>query len=235
MAGMLNDRLKAKVVDTQDPTAPDIPVEVPADGVVVEEEVPAEEVESDVVDDDDEGAPNVSPEEQQAYEDFVSSAMELIYEGGKVNPYILSILDDDPTDIKEIFGEVLPLDEPTEDGTTLWEREGPVIALAAAAVVVVLELVRKMGDERPDDTVLAHAASEIVADIADTSNQTGGHKYTDAEASEAYRKAADLWREAASAEGLIDLTQATEEFNQIVAADKAGAFGDGGENGGVRA
>jgi hypothetical protein len=217
MAGMMNDRLRAKLADPADPTAPDVPVEVPADDGAVD----------DVVDDDDdEGAPNVSPEEQAQYEDFVSACRELIYEGGQINERILGLLDEDPADIKELFGDVLPLDEPTEDGGTLWEREGNVIALAAATVAVVVEVAKDMqeSDTLPDGDIIFHAGREVLEDIAETSRETGHYQYNQKEVSEAFRKAVDLYREAGAAEGLVDLDVAKQEFNQIVAADKAGMF-----------
>ncbi|MCP6374028.1 hypothetical protein NL455_29535, partial [Klebsiella pneumoniae] len=79
----------------------------------------------------DEGDVNATEEEQKEYDDFVSGALELLYRDGEVNPYILGLLDDDPADIRELFGELV-----TDE---MWAQDSRTIALAAAAVVVVLE------------------------------------------------------------------------------------------------
>jgi hypothetical protein len=164
---------------------------------------------------------NVTDEEQAAKDAFVEQGFALMYDGGQVNPYILKLLDDDPTDIREIFGEVLPLDD------DMWATEGPVIALAATAVVIVLEVLRRMGPEnQPEGDIIFHGGKEILEDIAEIARVAKKREYTPEELGEAMRKGADLFREAASQEGMIDLDAATAEFDEIVQADREGRIND---------
>lgn len=181
----------------------------------------------DVVADDD--TPNVSPEEQATYERLVDQAFKLMYEGGEVRPFILQLLDNDPDDLREIFGDALPLDEPDPDGSgkTMWEAQGPIIALAATTCVVAMEAVRRSDiDPEEDGYIILHAGAQILEDIAEISEKSGKHNFTQDEVNEAMRKAADLYRAAGSEEGLVNLDRAKQEFNEIVAADKEGRIGD---------
>lgn len=186
MAGMLNSAIAGKIGDQ--------PVEEPnLDG------------------DED---PNVTPEEQKAYEDFVADGLLLIYEGGQVRPSILELLDEDPTDLIEILGDVGDL-----------EKFSPVVALAATAVVIVLELVRRAGENRPDDAIIMHGGKEILEDLANLAEEAKIHDFTPEELNRAWLMGMDLWREAAAAEGLIDTEQLKAEFAAIKEADARGEFG----------
>lgn len=185
--------------------------------------------------------PNVTPEEQKAYEDFVADGLLLIYEGGQVRSGILELLDEDPSDLKQILGEQEDWDRPYVDPAryesggdlegeevdtrTRWEAEWPMIALAATAVIVVLELVRRAGENRPDDAIIMHGGKEILEDLANLAEEARIHEYSPEELNKAWLMGMDLWREAAAAEGLIDTEQLKAEFAVIKEADARGEFG----------
>jgi hypothetical protein len=168
---------------------------------------------SDVVA-DDEDVEQATPEEQEAFDAFVLVGLGLIYGGGEVKPGILKLLDEDPTDLKKVLG-----DNPE------FENFNPVVALAGAAVVVVLEIVRK-GENIPDAVIL-HGGKLILEELANVADEAGSHTFSQEELNRAFYIALDLYREAATSEGLLDPTQLKEEFGQIKAADEQGAFGQG--------
>lgn len=166
--------------------------------------------------------PNVTPEEQKAYEGFVADGMLLIYEGGEVRPSILELLDENPADLVAILGDVEALKE-----------FSPVVALAATATVIVLELVRRAGDQRPEDDIIFHAGREILEDLATLAGEAKIHDFSEQEMNKAFYIALDLYREAAAQEGLIDVDQLKAEFEEIKQADAEGLFGDGQVPGGA--
>jgi hypothetical protein len=163
----------------------------------------------------DEGEEKASPEEQKEYEGFVLAAMEIIYGGGKVKPEILKLLDDDPADLKAELGD-------SEE----FQQFSPSVALAGAAVVVVLELVKK-ADGNVTDSVVLHGGKEILEELGHIATEAGIHDFSDDELNKAFYIALDLYRETATAQGLLDPSQLKEEFGQIKAADEQGAFGGG--------
>lgn len=160
-------------------------------------------------DDDEAGEPNVTEEEQAAYEAFVSAGRRLIYNGGKVNQGILDMLDEDPADLVAILG-----DQVTEDF-------GPVMALAATATIVVLQTVRS-APEKPDGEIIMHGGKELLEDLADLCREVKGHVYSQAEMNDAMIAAVNLYREAASAEGMVDVEALTSEFADILNAQERG-------------
>lgn len=232
MAGMMPPQLQQQIAQGQTPPADD--------GSAAQ--APPDAGSSDDTVGDDEGREQASPEEQQEKDDLVKAAFMLIYAGGRVRPVILQLLDDNPADLKQIFGDVLHLDQPADpqspSGPTLWDAQGPIIALAATGVVIMLEVMKQNGGPPSDGGIALHAGAEVLEDLAHISELAGKHKFSPDEMAEALRKGADLFREAAAEEGMINLDQLKQEFGQIVAADKAGqlnrvlpGLGRGGDSG----
>lgn len=153
---------------------------------------------------------NVTPEEQAAYEEFVLNGYELLYEGGEVRPGILELLDEKPDDLMAVLGNVE------------LERFSPVVALAATTTIVVLELVRRYGEDQPDGAIILHGGKDLLEELAEIAGLYGSHDYSEEEMSEAFRMGADLYREAAADIGLVDLDALKAEFAEIVAADREG-------------
>lgn len=153
-----------------------------------------------------------TPEEQQAYDEFVKDGFRVMYEGGEVKPRILELLDEDPADLIEVLG-----DEALKDFS-------PVVALAATATIIVLEVVRSTGEK--DGTIILHGGKAIMEDIAEIAQKAGIRDYSEEEIGKAFHMAADLFRRAAEEEGLIELDEAKAEWEEIVAADKEGRLGE---------
>jgi hypothetical protein len=158
--------------------------------------------------------PNVSPEEQQQYEDFIKDAMELVYTGGKVNEGILGLLDDDPDDLLKMFGDIPEL-----------QQFSPEIALAGATVAVILETIRRGGD-KPDDSILLHAGKEILEDLAELAGKAKVHDFTEEEMNKAVLIALDIYREAGRDEGLVDDDELKAQFAEVQQLDQEGRLGE---------
>src|SRR5947207_781737 len=107
MAGLLKDPNAIDQTDPgADPNAPD-----PAGGAAPAPPVDPNAAPVDPNAPDGQGATvpddqgeQATPEEQAAYEEFVKTGYDLMYKGGKVNPGILKMLDDDPTDLIQALG-----------------------------------------------------------------------------------------------------------------------------------
>lgn len=156
--------------------------------------------------------PNVTPEEQAAFDEFVTTGLELIYEGGQVKPGILKLLDDDPSDLIKILGRDVP---------ELGERFSPVIALAATATIVVMEVVKRL-KEHPDGSIIMHAGKELLEELGDLADDVNGKDFTQDELNQAYLHAVDLYQAIGTADGTVDKELASQEFADILNAQEQG-------------
>lgn len=147
---------------------------------------------------DDGPAPNVSPEEQAQYEQFVLTAVNFIGQP-EVTPAIVQRL------------------QATED---------PVSNLANAALMVVKRVedaAAKKGEQINPD-VLLHGGEAVVSEIADFAAEVGLVDFTQEQIDGAFYQAVDQYREMAQREGRIDQQAVKADFDQIVAADQNGAL-----------
>lgn len=156
--------------------------------------------------------PNVSPEEQAAYEQFVEAGIALIYGGGEVRPGILQLLDNDPADLIAVLGDNVP---------ELKERFSKVVALAATTVIVVLEVVRNL-PEKPDGAILMHGGKAILEDLAELAEQAGQEEFTQDELNTAFLHAVDIYQAVGTEEGFVDKENASQEFAEILNAQEQG-------------
>lgn len=177
---------------------------------------------------DEEGmAPNVSPEEQQQYEEFVLSAMALIYDAapdspdqaqgaapkGKnavVRPGILKLLDDDPSDLRGILGN----DE--------LKQFSPLVAIAATAVIITVEIQKLAGDEKPADDIVMHGSAAIIEELAEIWMRRNKQEMSQDDIHKALSMAADIYREVGADAGLVDENALKDQFADLVKADKSG-------------
>lgn len=172
---------------------------------------PSEEpVDPNTVSDDEDAREQPTPEEQAQYDDFVKGALMLVADQGES---ILDLLDEDPSDLKGILGDAVPLDEMT-----------PALALAATTVIVVLEAVRRAG-EKPSDDVLLQGGKEVLESIAELGEKAGEQEYSQDELNQAWLMGLDLYRATAESEGLVDDAALKAQFDEIVSADKEGRLG----------
>jgi hypothetical protein len=138
--------------------------------------------------------PNVSEEEQAAYESFVNNALLLIY------------------------------DKKSKDSVQqgLAGGDNPVAGLANTAAMVVArveESAEEGGQELPDGVVL-HAGMEILSDLANLAGEAGIHDFTDEEIEAATYQAMDRYREIRGDK--IDGEKYAAEFEQLKQADASG-------------
>jgi len=165
---------------------------------------------ADTVSDNEDAGEEATPEEQAQYDAFVKGAMKLVADQGES---ILDLLDDDPSDLKQILGEAGQFDNIT-----------PPLALAATTVIVVLEAIRQSG-EKPADDVLMHGGKEILEVIADLGEKAGEQEYSQDQLNQAWLMGLDLYRATAESEGLVDDAALKAQFDEIVTADKEGRLG----------
>lgn len=175
---------------------------------------PVDESVKRLVDDEDE-QPNVSGDEQAAYEDFVLAGFALIYNKGRVRPEIASMLDKDPSDLRAVLNEAEELQNFT-----------PMLAVAATAVIVVLQLMRVAGNERPADDVVFHGGRAIVEELAEIYAKIEKKELSQPDVNQAFAHAMDLYREAGTEAGYVNEEALKQVWNQVVAADKEGRLAE---------
>lgn len=200
MAGLLKD---PNAIDQPDPAGGTPPADPNA--------APADPNAGDTVPDDQ--GEQASPEEQAAYEEFVKTGYGLMYAGGKVNPGVIKMLDDDPTDLIQALGNA---DE--------FKQFSPIVALAATAAIITIKTCEKTGQK--DGTIILHGGKAILEDLVEVAGKAGIRDYSEQEMGQAFHMGADLFRQAAEAKGLVNMDQAKEDWSTITAADKVGKLGD---------
>jgi hypothetical protein len=170
---------------------------------------------------DEEGlAPNVSPEEQKQYEEFVLSGMAIIYtkaSDGKtpmVRPGILKLLDDDPTDLKGILN------------AQELDQFSPVVAIAATAVIIVIEIQKLATDEKIPDDILMHGGAAIIEELAEVWMRRNKSQLSEDDVHKALSVAMDIYREVGADQGLVNENALKDEFNKLVVADKSGKLAE---------
>lgn len=141
---------------------------------------------------------NVSPEEQEVYDQVVGNALKLI---------------SDPKTRSGI------LDTLKGDGNP---REG--LAMAAATVAKrVMDSASQNGVKVPGDVMLP-AGQEIVEALAEVQANAGIADLSEDEIEGAFLRGLDLFREMATADGSLDAEPFKQDFAAMVEADKAGSL-----------
>lgn len=146
------------------------------------------------------GEPNVSPEEQQAYERFIDNGFKIIYDE-KTAPQILN---------------------------RLKATDNPVEGLASVTVQVVtalLESARKQGRDI-DPSVLFHGGVELLSDIADTAGKAGVHKYSEEDIENALYVAMDQYGTQEMERGTLHKDAIVEDFKALQNAEQGGQLDD---------
>lgn len=210
MAGLLSnpDALDAQPGATPPPAADpnaDPNAQPPADPS-------GEQDDASSVPDDQEGEP-ASPDEQAKYDAFVKAGYAKMYAGGKVNPDVLKMLDNDPADLIAVLGNA-----------SEFQKFGPIVALAATAAIITLEVCKQTGEK--DGTIILHGGAAILEDLVEVAGKAGIKDYSEEEMGQAMHMGADLFRHAAQASGLVDLGQAKQDWSEITTADKEGKLTD---------
>lgn len=148
----------------------------------------------------EEAQPNVSPEEQQQYEQFVGNAMTLIYDEDRT-PRMLA---------------------------GLKGAGNPAEGLASTAVTVVKGLAdsAEQNGVQISPDVMMHGGLEIIEELADLQREAGIADLTPEEIEGAFYRALDLYRESATAEGKLDTAALEQDFAVMQQADQQGRLGE---------
>jgi len=144
---------------------------------------------------------NVSPEEQAAYDQFVSNGMEIIYPGEgeeKVAPSILESL--------QASGE------PIQD-----------LAMTAASLITGLIENAANAGHKLDPEIVYQGGVELIEQLADVAEAAKIHDYSDKEMESALYNAADQIIKT-NPGGIIDQQAAGQDFEAIVEADRDGSL-----------
>lgn len=158
-----------------------------------------------------EPAPNVSPEEQAAYDQFMENAFQIIMAGGdgsKPSPSIIAHLQGQfEPELQQMLAKVEPPLNP-QSGTD---------NLAATTVLIVLYLQGSAMESGKD--VPGYIVFEAGHDISDALAQMVG---LDEQSSEmAFYRACDMYRQVSP---FVDQEELAQEFGQFVEAEKSGAL-----------
>lgn len=169
--------------------------------------------------DDQDDEPNVTPEEQATYEEFVKNAYGVMFtEAGEAERNIVQLLDTNRTDVDE----ALP-----EEARAALGGGGftPVQALASTTVFVCLTLARsaqRSGFDINGDVMLHAARDAIMPDLAEIAKGEGLHDYTPDELTEAFVIGTQMYLAAAEPMGLVDTAAVAEDWGQIQEAQQRG-------------
>lgn len=157
------------------------------------------QIDTDTGADQDE-APNVTPEEQQQYDLFVTNGMQ--------------VLDDEkalPQVIEAIRG----------DGS-------PVEGLANALVTLVMRLEDSAAEQgqKISGDVMMHGATELLEQMVDLAEKAGVHEFDEKEMESALYLAMDTYRSSRQEQGKLPEDELKADMEQLIQADQAGGLED---------
>ncbi len=139
---------------------------------------------------------NVTAEEQEQYDRFVTNGMKMLYDEKAVQKLLTSM-----------------------------EGDGnPVEGLANALVQVVMRLEdsSEQAGEKISPDVLLHGGTELLEQMVDLSEQAGGHKFKEKEIESALYLALDTYRTTRQQQGRLDEDALGADMEQLVQADYKG-------------
>jgi hypothetical protein len=145
--------------------------------------------------------PNVDPQEQEQYDQFVGNASLIIYPEGKMSPKV-----------KE----------------ALAAGEDAKMALAGTTVTIVRELIKSAKDagQEISSDVIFHGGLEILGMLGEAMEAAGLYEFKEGELEGAWYMALDLYREQGTQEGSIDPAALESDFGEVVAADREGRISE---------
>lgn len=152
--------------------------------------------------------PNVTPEEQAQYDEFVTNAMKLIYQGKEVTPAVLEQLRGKWKDVEPSLGKMPEEERPLDPKEPIDN-----IAVAAAAVILSLEASAASMNKRVDPVVLFHGGAEILEQLADIAKAASIHDFTTDEMSGAANRLAMVYGVSSKT---ANKQEALDEFNHFL-------------------
>lgn len=165
---------------------------------------PAPKIEEDTerLSDEDAPEPNVTPEEQAQYEQFVNNGLEVIYGGDEKG---------EPGARPDILARLKESSDPVEN-----------LANTAVWLTTMLETSAEQGNARLDDAVVFHGGRALLEELAEVAQAAAIHDYQPKEMEAAWYRGLDLYRETATDQGRIDPAALKEQFAAIEQADRQG-------------
>lgn len=139
---------------------------------------------------------NVSPQEQEQYDQFVTNAMSIM---------------NDKKGIEKILKVIESGDSPANG-----------LANAVAGIVMRVENSARQNGQEISGDVLLHGGMEILEQAADLAEQAGGHAFTEDELESASYIAMDLYRE--SSGDKMDQDKQAESMQELQAAEADGSL-----------
>lgn len=145
--------------------------------------------------------PNVTPEEQAAYEQFVTNGLSIIYpQGDAGEPVSQQVLD------------------------ALNASDDPVLNLATATNTIVTQLEKSASGAGMaiDEEILVAGGAEIMEVLATVSETAGFHEYSQEDMDRATVAAMDMYVQQAQQEGRVEQQALADSFMPVAEADAAG-------------
>lgn len=164
--------------------------------------------------------PNVTPEEQAAYDQFVNNGMQLMYQGEQVAPAILNHLQGKWDDIAPMLGE-LPQDEGNLDPSN------PIDGLAVATVGIVLALEASAAEagKELDPAVVFHGGAEIAEQLVEVAETAGIHEFSPEDMEGGANRAALLYGVSSKSVNREEALSEFDHFLQTQGENLGAAFG----------
>lgn len=161
----------------------------------------------------EEGQPNVSPEEQAEYDQFMGNATQLIYgDDEQVRPEVLQALQSPP-------------EKPPEGEQAMNPN---IMALAQAAVTIITRLDDSAREQNKviSDDVLIHGAVAVIEELGEIAGAAKIYDYSEEDLTGAFQLAVDMYRPKAIADGRTSEETLKGQFGELNEADAAGKLGD---------
>lgn len=168
-------------------------------------------VEAAAVEEGAEPKANVSPEEQRAYDEFVTNGMKLIYQGTSVAPAVLDQLRGRWEKVVPSLGEM-----PPEEGALDPSKPIDNLAVATVALVLALEASAANAGKQVDPAVLFHGGAELMEQLADIAKAAEIYDFTGDEMTGAANRAAMLYGVSSKT---MNKQEALAEFDHFLATE----------------
>lgn len=162
------------------------------------------------------GMEDATPEEQAMYDKLVTTALDFFVPEGMdtiAPPMVASLKGEFPEAVTQMFAQA----EPPVDANPL-----DAVAVTATVAVMMAEAeIEKGGQQIPNDVVF-HAGAEVIEYAIAASEALKIHDFNEEDMERVTYRAMDLYRTAAPR---ADQEALAGEFEEVVAADRAGQLG----------
>lgn len=145
-----------------------------------------------------EGENNVSEQEQQQYDEFVTNGMTMAYDE-KMMPQIITTMEGDGNPVEGL---------------------GNVVAM----IVMRLEDSAKQSGIEISGDVMYHGAVELIEQLAELGEEAGVATFKEEDLESALYIALDIYRSTRQDQGVLPVDEISQDMNDLVAAEQAGTL-----------